>query len=207
MHCVRPNVRLAPPSSPARSWLSWALAAATVLGALTLCAAAPSAAEAQRRVDINTPHRGGRPVQLDFHGGFTWWGVGAVTGFRLGIPLVENGFIDSINNAVYLNFGADFYWLRWRRCGGNCWDYSGGLGLPVTLHWEFYFNERWSAFVELGFQVFFHPRFWNDDAFDVVGEHWFVGQIGGSFHVNDWFLLTLRIGTPYIAFGLTFQLG
>ena len=193
---------------PRGRWAAWTLAAALCGAAWAAQAAAPSAAHAQR-VDINTPHQGGRPLQLDLHGGFTWWGVGAATGVRIGIPLMPNGFIDSINNAVYLNFGADFYWMRWRRCGGgrDCWDYSAGLGLPVTLHWEFYFNDQWSAFVELGFQVFIHPRFWNDNAFDVVGEHWFVGQIGGSFHVNEWFLLTLRVGTPYVAFGVTFEIG
>ena len=32
-------------------------------------------------------------------------------------------------------------------------------------------------------------------------------NVGGSFHITDWFLLTLRVGTPYIAFGMTFQFG
>lgn len=180
-----------------------------LLSFVALGAARASVVHAQRgTVDINTPHTGGRPLQLELHGGFNWWGVGAVTGVRIGIPLMANGFVDSINNAVYLNFGADFYWQRWRRCGGrNCWDYGPALGLPITLHWEFYFNENWSAFVELGFQVFFHPRFWNDGVYDVVGEHWFVGQVGGSYHVNDWFLLTLRVGVPYVSFGITFQIG
>lgn len=185
-------------------WLAAAFAALTALSA-------PGVAEAQRgRVDINTPHTGGRPFQLDIHGGFTWWGIGAATGVRFGIPIVDNGFVSSINNAVYINFGIDFYWVR-SRCGNpgcSYWDYGAGLGLPVALHWEFYFNENWSAFVELGVNIFFHPWFWDNGRFDAYeGGYWFLGAVGGSFHINEWFLLTLRVGTPYIAFGITFQIG
>lgn len=185
-------------------WLAAAFAALTALSA-------PGVAEAQRgRVDINTPHTGGRPFQLDIHGGFTWWGIGAATGVRFGIPIVDNGFVSSINNAVYINFGIDFYWVRWRCGNPGCsyWDYGAGLGLPVALHWEFYFNENWSAFVELGVNIFFHPWFWDNGRFDAYdGGYWFLGAVGGSFHINEWFLLTLRVGTPYIAFGITFQIG
>ncbi|MCZ7678377.1 MAG: hypothetical protein M5U28_06225 [Sandaracinaceae bacterium] len=185
-------------------WLAAAFAALTALSA-------PGVAEAQRgQVDINTPHTGGRPFQLDIHGGFTWWGIGAATGVRFGIPIVDNGFVSSINNAVYINFGIDFYWVR-SRCGNpgcSYWDYGAGLGLPVALHWEFYFNENWSAFVELGVNIFFHPWFWDNGRFDAYeGGYWFLGAVGGSFHINEWFLLTLRVGTPYIAFGITFQIG
>ncbi|MEC7518707.1 MAG: hypothetical protein VYE22_02525 [Myxococcota bacterium] len=187
--------------------LSRALLFAAALG-LT-AASAVSVAEAQS-VDIRRPHTGSRPFQLDIHGGFTWWGVGAATGVRFGIPIVENGFVDSINNAVYLNFGGDFYFVR-SRCvangRGNCdWDYGPGFGFPVTLHWEFYFNERWSAFAEIGGQFFIHPRFVNGERYDVYeAGYWFIWTVGGSLHLTENVLLTLRVGSPYIAFGVTFQ--
>ena len=170
----------------------------------------PSTAEAQaRNWDINRPHTGSRPFQLDIHGGFTWWGFGAATGIRFGIPIVNNGFIDSLNNAVYLNFGADFYWLE-RRCrggGGGC-DYGAGFGFPITLHWEFYLNDDWSLFAEIGGQFFLHPEWWDNGRFDWRQPGlWFVWTLGASWHINDWFLLTLRVGSPYIAFGITFQFG
>ncbi|HEY8427712.1 MAG TPA: hypothetical protein VIL20_05030 [Sandaracinaceae bacterium] len=191
------------------SKLLWLAAAFAAIAAVS----APDAAYAQRgRVDIRTPHTGSRPFQLDVHAGFTWWGVGFASGARFGIPILNNGFVPSINNAVYINFGADFYWTRWyRNCRGpnDCyWEYGFGLGFPVALHWEFYFNENWSAFVELGFQLFFHPRFWNGEPYDVYeAGYWFLGAVGGSFHVTEWFLLTLRVGTPYVSFGMTFQFG
>jgi hypothetical protein len=200
--------RIAPRSCPLAPWL---LVAAVV--AAVSVAASPAPVEAQRRsssVDISRPHTGQRPLQLDIHAGFTWWGVGFATGARFGIPILNDGFVPSINNAVYINIGLDFYWTRWAcRVGpGGCsdWEYGPGLGIPVALHWEFYFHENWSAFVELGFQVFFHPRFFNNGVFDAAdGGYWFVGAIGGSFHVDENVLLTLRIGTPYAAFGITLQ--
>lgn len=185
------------------------LLAAAVVTALSVLAPA-SSAEAQRRssVDIRRPFTGQRPFQLDVHGGFTWWGVGFASGARFGIPIVNNGFVSSINDAVYINFGLDFYWTRWRCRGVRCedWEYGGGLGVPVTLHWEFYFHDDWSAFVELGAQLFLHPGFWNSGVFDAYDAgYWFVGAIGGRFHVNENVALTLRIGTPYASFGLTFM--
>lgn len=191
-----------------RSKLLWLAAAFTVV---TTLGAAPQLAEAQSRsVDINTPFTGQRPFQLDIHGGFTWWGVGAATGARFGIPLLQNGFISSINNAVYLNFGVDFYWMRWRLHPGDnrYWDYGAGLGFPVALHWEFYFNESWSAFAELGVNVFLHPVLFHEGHFDPYDAgHWILAQAGGRFHINEWFTLTLRVGNPYVSFGITFLLG
>jgi len=172
----------------------------------TLATAQPAAAQ----VNINTPHHGGRPFQLDVHGGFTWWGFGAVAGARFGIPLVQNGFISSINNAFYLNFGADFYFVR---CGGACGgsgnEYYPGFGFPVTGHWEFYFSETWSVFGELGVNVYFHPAFFHGHGFfehDGLGA-WVIGAVGGRLHINDWFGLVVRVGTPYSTFGATFFFG
>lgn len=169
---------------------------------------APQAAQAQSgNVDIQQPFNGQRPFQLDIHAGFTWWGVGFASGARFGIPILNNGFIPSLNNAVYINFGVDFYYVRWAYDGGcNCWDYGVGLGFPVALHWEFYFNENWSAFAEVGFQFFLDPWFFNGGPFDVHDAgYWVLAAVGGSFHINENFLLTLRVGNPYAAFGLTFQ--
>lgn len=161
-------------------------------------------------VDIGTPHRGSRPFQLGVHGGFALWGFGVATGVRFGIPLMDNGFVDSINNAVYLNFGADFYFIEHNcaerdRLGRDC-GYGPGFGFPITLHWEFYFNENWSAFAEIGANIFFHPSWLDGGRFGWYQPGaWFVWTIGGSFHISENFSLTLRVGSPYIAFGLTFQ--
>ncbi len=165
-----------------------------------------SHAEAQSRVRIDRPHTGGRPFQLDVHGGFAWWGAGGAVGARFGIPIVENGFVSSINNAVYINFGADAYFIRYRRRGN---DVRGtGAGFPVALHWEFYFHENWSAFAEVGANLFlFHPALIDDGEF-YAGDAaaWFLWAVGGRFNINESISLTLRLGGPYTSFGVTFML-
>lgn len=183
-----------------RSTLLWLVAAFAVFTTLET----PQVAQAQSRaVDIRTPHRGTRPLQLDLHGGLSWHGWGAATGARFGIPILHNGFVPSINNAVYINFGVDFYWIR-RYRDDRGWHYGAGVGLPVALHWEFYFHRNWSAFAELGVNVFFHPRFVHDGRWDWdEAGAWVLAQIGGRFHINDMLALTLRVGNPYTSFGLT----
>jgi hypothetical protein len=178
--------------------LALALVLATAGGSTLM----PSTAHADH--EIGTPFTGNRPFQLDVHAGLLWYGIGFAAGARFGIPIMHNGFVSSIDNAVYLNFGADFYYL-------DTYDdmlnrhYGAGFGIPVTLHWEFYFNDTWSAFAELGFQVFFHPRFFENGHFYADAGAWIIGMVGGSLHFSEAIALTLRFGNPYVALGVTFQ--
>jgi hypothetical protein len=165
-----------------------------VVGAIVAVATgwAPTA-EAQSRTRISQPFGGTRPLQLDLHAGFAWRHDGFATGVRFGIPIVHNGFVPSINNAVYINFGGDLYFNR-----GDHLD----LGLPVTMHWEFYFTEHWSAFGEAGLNVYLHLDDRGDNDFDFVD--WFIAAVGGRFWFNESIAITLRVGSPYVAFGVTF---
>lgn len=183
--------------------------------ALTLSALGrPAPASADH--EIRRPFTGTRPFQLDFHGGFTWWGWGFAGGARFGIPILHNGFVPTLNNAVYLNFGGDLYfvedWSCWRRnpidpCEARAYRFA--MGFPVALHWEFYFSDTWSAFAELGFQVYVPPSVFHRGVWD-YGDHaaaWLIAAVGGSLHLGDIVALTLRVGLPYVAFGLTLNLG
>jgi hypothetical protein len=191
-------------------FVSHLLVVAAVLATfIALDAAVPSAVAAQRggrQVRINRPHTGDRPLQLDLHAGFAWYGRGLATGVRFGIPIVENGFVPPINNAVYINFGLDLYFIRYRcgPCRGNEYRNGTGIGLPVTMHWEFYFTEHWSAFGEVGLNPFIHPRYFDEDDWYFDGRHWFIVAVGGRYAFNENIAITLRIGSPYAAFGVTF---
>ena len=180
---------------------------------LAVQATAPASAAAQRgrsssRVRIGQPHTGSRPLQLDLHAGFTWYGRGLATGVRFGIPILTNGFVPSINNAVYINFGLDLYFIRYAgRCNGpdRRNDCTGtGIGLPVTMHWEFYFSEHWTAFGEAGLNPFIHPDYVDGRDWNFDGRHWFIVAVGGRYMFNDAVSLTLRVGSPYAAFGVSF---
>lgn len=182
-----------------------ALISSIALASFAAPLAAPAVAHAEH--EIRTPFTGTRPFQLDIHGGLLWYGYGVGSGVRFGIPLMHNGFIDSIDNAVYLNFGADFYFVDDTNWGDGNHHYGFGFGIPVTLHWEFYFSDTWSAFAELGFQAYFPPGMWDGSprgGFWVDAGAWIIGQVGGTLHFNEAIGLTLRVGNPYVALGLTF---
>jgi hypothetical protein len=176
--------------------------------------AVPAIARADHQID--QPFTGTRPFQLEFHGGLAWYGFGFVGGGRFGIPLVHNGFVSSLDNAVYLNFGGDFYFVDDYGCyapnpGDPCdvHGYRFAMGFPVALHWEFYFSDMWSAFAELGFQVFLPPSLFYRGYVD-YGAHvgqWVIAAAGGSLHLGDVVALTLRVGNPYLSFGITLNLG
>ncbi len=171
-----------------------------LVGAVFALAATLAPAVVHAETNIRQPFSGDRrPFQLDVHGGFSHFGLGVATGVRFGIPIVQNGFVRSINNAVYINFGGDFYWVKHSN------RYDPAVGFPVTLHWEFYFTDRWSAFAELGFNIFLDPRLFRGDGWHWSPGHWIVGAIGGRFHINQMIALTLRLGNPYSAFGVTFM--
>ena len=36
---------------------------------------------------------------------------------------------------------------------------------------------------------------------------WIIGCVGGSLHLGDVVALTLRVGNPYVAIGITLNLG
>lgn len=187
--------------------IGWLVAVALSVATL---ASAP-AARADHRID--RPYTGSRPFQLDFHGGLAWYGFGFAGGARFGIPIVQNGFIPSLDNAVYLNFGVDAYFVE-----DYCFDGGGGgcdrahrfaLGFPIALHWEFFFNDTWSAFAELGVQIYMPPGFFHRGRYDFRDDAgaWVIAAVGGTLHLGDVVSLTLRVGNPYIAFGITLKLG
>lgn len=156
--------------------------------------------------EIGTPFTGTRPYQLDVHSGFSWDGFGFNAGARFGIPLLHNGPISTIDNAFYLNVGFEFYY------SDEGWDpaerhYYAAFGVPITLHWEFFFNDTWSVFAELGLQVYFPPSFVHNDGhgnYAVDAGGWVIALAGGTLHFNEVIGLTLRVGNPYVAIGLTF---
>jgi len=169
-------------------------------------AAAPLAADvpADSVVRVDRPFEGTRPLTLEVHAGAMWYGPGLAVGARFGIPLVHNGFVTSINNAVYLHLGADLYYARYQDDMGQ--DDAGiGFGVPLALHWEFYFDEKWSAFAELGVNIYFPASFLaGGDVVDRVGG-WVLAAVGGKWHAGDAFAIQVSIGTPYTTFGAVFS--
>lgn len=133
-------------------------------------------------------------------------------GFRGTIPIVENGFVSTINNSVGIGFGVD--WLSYDH--HHCHDEPRGVRvcdehdidrfwIPVVMQWNFWLSENWSVFGEPGLSIRFDDR---DDRNDRDG-HMDIDPtlfLGGRFALSDAVQLTMRLGHPTFTFGVSFLL-
>lgn len=139
----------------------------------------------------------------------TYGAHGFGPGVRFGIPIVSPGFIKTINNSVAISFGADIFYLQpneKRFCDrAGCYDYEGkgfwALYSPVTMQWNFWITEKWSAFGEPG--VVLRTLVSEDSACDRKwgcktndSFVWWSFYAGARFHFSDRMALTLRAGYP-----------
>ena len=183
----------------------------------------PSSASAQSIIKSPGDHPDYK-VELEPHAVLGWGhlyhGQGFGVGARLTIPIVQNGFIKSINNSVGISFGVD--WLRYNDCYYyDTTRYGYGCGasyftFPVAMQWNFWLTPKWSVFGEPGLYIY-HGLY--DDYCDYPGKQKdrYCGYpdrtgvnlaffVGGRFHFNDTVSLTLRIGFPSASFGVSFFL-
>jgi hypothetical protein len=149
--------------------------------------------------------------------GHLYHGNGFGVGARFSIPIVDVGFVKSINDSVAISFGFD--WLRYGDCyyyenrGNRRLGYGCGASyfvFPVAMQWNFWLSPNWSVFAEPGLYLF-HGVY--DDYCDVR----FVNCVqptktsvdlaffaGGRFHFNETIALTMRLGYPTSSFGVSF---
>jgi hypothetical protein len=104
-------------------------------------------------------------------------------GVRGTVTLLDRGFIDSVNDTVGLGFGAD--WTE-----DTTW-------VPIVLQWNFFLSENWSVFAEPGAALRLRDDFRDRGPdFTVYG--------GARFHFSQNVTLTMRVGHPAFALGLSF---
>lgn len=175
--------------------LAFALGAGAFMGAHAAHAAKPY---------VERAFVGKRPMQLDLHiGGSGYWGGGLGMGARLGIPIVHNGFIKSVNNSVQIVVGMDMFYSRWRRY----YDYGRfGFHIPLLLNWAFHFSKEFEAFVEAGPAFTFFPRYRDYDPIYRHAYGFFAAGIGGRFLVSEKIGIVFRAGTPTVSLGMTVRL-
>jgi hypothetical protein len=221
----RSSSRPCRPSAAARAprLRSRALAAAfaACFAALAILVA-PSTASAQSIIEQPGRHRDyGIEVEPhlalglgDGHGASD--GIGG--GLRLGIPLVKNGFVSTINNGVALGIGVD--WLHYSvSCGfADCW-HANRLWVPIVLQWNFYLSPSWSVFAEGGL-TFSHGTYGGGvcygygprgDRFRVDCDYGGsrndldpVVAIGARWQFAQSANLVARLGWPYVTIGASF---
>lgn len=170
--------------------------------------------ERDARADDTIKHPGDHPdykVEVEPHALLGWDDIYATGGIGLGgrftIPLVHNGFIDTINNSVGIGFGLDvMHYDNCRYRGIGC--SANYLQVPVVMQWNFFVHSAWSVFGEPG--LFFYHGFLGDcgpggpcDQPSVNGVRPAL-YIGGRYHISETVSLTMRIGWPSFSFGVSF---
>lgn len=153
-------------------------------------------------------------VEAEPHLLFGWGDVYGAGGYGLGgrfsIPVVQNGFVPTINNSVAVSFGVD--WVHFNGCWYNGDCAANYFDFPVVMQWNFFVAQRWSVFGEPGLLLFF-GSYGNCTAPNLCPGHPPSGggvepafYIGGRYHLNDKMALTLRLGFPSLSFGFSFFL-
>jgi hypothetical protein len=182
---------MTPRLSPALSRLNRTLGFAVAV-AIVACLATPRAAHADEQMIIKMP--GEHPVytfeiEPQLLLGWNELKDGPGVGGRFVVPLINNGFVSSINNSVGIGFGFDVDPIR----TGN------HFVIPVVLQWNFWLSTHWSVFGEPGVAIVFD----NGD-----GKFGPVVYAGGRYHITKEVAFTLRLGVPALdaAVGVSFFL-
>ncbi len=137
--------------------------------------------------------------------------LGLGLGFRASIPIVDNGFVSTINNNVAIGFGLD--WMRYRGCDWSDCDSINHFAVPVVMQWNFFLTKAWSVFAEPGLALNFHTGFDCDNYRDRFGRRYGCYRdnrvdptlfVGGRWHFSQYTTLTMRIGWPYWSIGVSF---
>ena len=227
-----PGATVATASAMTQRLRSRALSSATsVLSGLALiCSILHSATIAQAQIKQPGAH-GHYSVELEPHASLWWrdhshayWdnGQGWGLGLRASIPIVDNGFVSSINNNVAIGFGFDWgryshhcWWNKQRDLGGDCTNSE--FWFPVVMQWNFFITKAFSVFGEPGLAIrhsrWSWPNGWcqgaggpvtcdysdSDTGLEPV---FFVGGRVGNENVS----FTFRLGWPYASVGASFFL-
>ena len=125
---------------------------------------------------------------------------------RFGVPILRDGFIGGLDDALYLNAGADLFYVARYCVRDGCQDYGLGLGFPITAHWEIYLSSSFSVFVELGVNVYLTPSQLEGRPSAFGAAPWIAGAIGGTWRLSDTFSLLVRVGNPSATAGLQLEL-
>jgi hypothetical protein len=189
----------------------------TVFPASVTLAVALAIAPSTARADDTIKHPGDHPVynvEAEPHVLLGWDDIYASGGIGLGgrftIPLVHNGFVETINNSVGIGFGMDVLHYDDARYHLNS-SSANYFFFPVVMQWNFFVQQRWSVFGEPGLTLF--HGFVSDCPAGVTncGGPSVNGVrpalwLGGRYHINENVALTMRIGWPNFSVGVSFFL-
>lgn len=174
-----------------------------------LLLAASSVAHAQRGRKIESV-RFDVHLDLGFHGAF---GIGG----RADIPIVPDGLIEGVDDELAISPGIDVFFYSFSRyCHrGVCYagDQTVAIWPLIAAQWNFYINELWSLFPELGLVMlinddYYYYGYYDDDVYYADRAAVYIRpfiSFGARYHFNDRNALLFRIGWPAgLQVGITF---
>jgi hypothetical protein len=119
-------------------------------------------------------------------------------GFRATIPIMDPGFVRSINDSVGITFGADI-----TGCANYCYGYTH-LRFPVGVQWNFWITNKFNAFAEGGFSLYVDAGRGNYRT--LIYPDFFL-TVGLRVLFTDSIGLTVRFGYPFLSVGVSFFVG
>jgi outer membrane protein with beta-barrel domain len=150
------------------------------------------------------PHTRGSMVSVF---GLVPWGYGSGIGVaaRYTLPIMNDGFISSINDSVELEFGGDI-WFSGQNFGTVRYGYTG-LAIPVEGRWSFHFNPKLSLYGKVSAGWYFN--FWSDNVeglndLSYGGFYWNTG-VGALYSINNTLWLRGEIGATGLKAGVGFN--
>jgi hypothetical protein len=160
-----------------------------ILTAVSVLGFAPQALADRSTIKSDTDHPNyffeAEPhlVVAPFHGGDVDVGVG----FQGTFNVADKGFITPLNDSVGVGFGVN-------------WTNHDHWHLSAAMQWNFWLSEKWSVFGEPGAGVRL-----NDEG-NGKADFWPSFGAGGRFHFTRNITLTMRVGFPVSAVGVSFLL-
>ena len=150
-----------------------------------------------------------RPVDFSVLGGAPGFGLaGYGGGVRIGLPILSDGFLPRLNDAVFVEVGAEF--IHWTYLATD--DFNS-ITVPLHMRWNFFLDRDWTAFVSAGFELsyfldqgFFEPPP-GVNFFNVVQGGVLTVGVGGGVMYNFTEAVSLRVDATLslLGIGLTFR--
>jgi hypothetical protein len=134
--------------------------------------------------------------------GYFFYGFPFGLGGRYLIPILQDGFLPSVNDEFSIEFGADL-------SGAVGARFYPTLGIPVEVLWNFHFTQKFSAYVKAGvvLEINFVP-------YACVGTVVCrgavsaspIGNVGLMFKFSEKVSFRAEAGYPWIKVGLGFDM-
>lgn len=150
------------------------------------------------------PHT--RSSMLSIFGMLPWgFGNGIGGAVRYTLPLMHDGFVDTLNDSVELEFGGDI-WFGSYSFGTLGYGYTG-LAIPVEGRWSFHLNPKFSLYAKVSVGYYFN--FFTSNIEGVQGLNTggvFVnGGAGGLYALSDSLWLRGELGATGAKLGIGFN--